>query len=36
VDVDLGGWHAGIVGLGMNIATIAVFSLIEKARIKAV
>lgn len=30
VDVDLAGWHAGIVGLGLNIATIAVFALVEK------
>ena len=32
IDVDLGGWHAGIVGLGLNIATISLFSLFEKPR----
>ena len=32
IDVDLGGWHAGIVGLGLNIATIGLFSLFEKPR----
>ena len=32
IDVDLGGWHAGIFGLGLNIATIGLFSLFEKPR----
>lgn len=34
VDIDFGGWHAGIVGLVLNITTITLFGLLESGRKK--